>query len=348
MSTLLTPWGETLDPERILPEYPRPQLVRDSFLNLNGYWEYAITSATQTARPRFEDRILVPFSPEAALSGVGRTLQPDEALWYRRTATLPPGFRQSRVLLHFGAVDQNAEVWVNGVPVGDHSGGFLPFTFDITDALAGDAAEFLVRARDVTDTSHRSRGKQRLKPGGIWYPAQSGIWQTVWLESVPSSWVDGLDLTPDLSGSQLGIRVQAGGPDAGRARILLSAAGVPVAGADASPGQLTWLLVPRPRPWSPEDPFCYDLEIRYGDDRVTSYAALRSIARGQDAAGRTRLLLNGEPYLHAGLHDQGYWPDGLLTPPSDEALVFDIATAKDLGFTMLRGIYQPSVRCSGT
>ncbi|MGC4153145.1 MAG: DUF2804 family protein [Propionicimonas sp.] len=336
MSTLLTPWGETLDPERILPEYPRPQLVRDSYLNLNGYWEYAITSAAQTARPRFEDRILVPFSPEAALSGVGRTLQPDEALWYRRTATLPPGFRQSRVLLHFGAVDQNAEVWVNGVPVGDHSGGFLPFTFDITDALAGDAAEFLVRARDVTDTSHRSRGKQRLKPGGIWYPAQSGIWQTVWLESVPSSWVDGLDLTPDLSGGQLGIRVQAGGPDAGRARILLSAAGVPVAGADASPGQLTWLLVPQPRPWSPEDPFCYDLQIRYGDDRVTSYAALRSIARGQDAAGRTRLLLNGEPYLHAGLLDQGYWPDGLLTPPSDEALVFDIATAKDLGFTMLR------------
>ena len=334
--TLLTPWGETLDPERVLPEYPRPQLVRDSYLSLNGYWEYAITAAAQTSRPRFGDRILVPFSPEAALSGVGRTLQPDEALWYRRTVTLPRGFRTERVLLHFGAVDQDAEVWVNGVGVGGHSGGFLPFALDITDALTGEEAEIVVRVRDVTDTSYRSRGKQRLKPGGIWYPAQSGIWQTVWLESVPSSWVTGLELIPDLAGGRLGIRVNTGGPDLEHAHVTLSAAGVSLAGTDAPPGWLTWLPVPEARPWSPEDPFCYDLEVRYGDDRVTSYAALRSVGLGRDAAGRTRLLLNGEPYLHAGLLDQGYWPDGLLTPPSDEALIHDIATAKDLGFTLLR------------
>ncbi len=336
MSTLLTPWGETLDPERVLPEYPRPQLVRDSYLNLNGYWEYAVTPATQTARPRFGDRILVPFSPEAALSGVGRTLQPDEALWYRRTVTLPAGFRQDRVLLHFGAVDQDAEVWVNGVPVGGHAGGFLPFTVDITEAVAGEAAELLVRVRDVTDTSYRSRGKQRLRPGGIWYPAQSGIWQTVWLESVPSAWVRELELVPDLAGGRLGIRVRTGGADAGRVHLTISAAGRVVAATAAPPGQLTWLVVPEARPWSPEDPFCYDLDMRYGEDRVTSYAALRSVAAGPDAAGRTRLLLNGEPYLHAGLLDQGYWPDGLLTAPSDEALVHDIVTAKELGFTMLR------------
>ena len=336
MSSLLTSWGETLDPERVLPEYPRPQLVRDSYLNLNGYWEYAITAAAQTSWPRFDDRILVPFSPEAALSGVGRTLQPEEALWYRRTVTLPAGFRRGRVLLHFGAVDSDAEVWVNGVAVGRHSGGFLPFTLDITDALAGDSAELVVRVRDVTDTSYRSRGKQRLTPGGIWYPAQSGIWQTVWLESVPSSWVRELELIPDLEGSRLGIRVHAGGPDDGRAQVTLSAAGQIVASSEASANELTWLAVPETRPWSPEDPFCYDLEVRYSDDRVASYAALRSVGVGPDAAGRTRLLLNGEPYLHAGLLDQGYWPDGLLTPPSDEALVHDIATAKDLGFTMLR------------
>ncbi|MCW5951288.1 MAG: DUF2804 family protein [Propionibacteriaceae bacterium] len=334
--SLLTPWGETLDPERVLPEYPRPQLERDSHINLNGHWEYVITSAAQTSWPRFEGRILVPFSPEAALSGVGRTLQPAEALWYRRSFTLPAGFRKDRVLLHFGAVDSDAEVWVNGSAVGGHSGGFLPFTLDITDALSVDTAELVVRVRDVTDTSYRSRGKQRLRPGGIWYPAQSGIWQTVWLESVPSSWVRELELVPDLAGAQLGVRIRAAGPDVGRAQVTLSAAGQVVASTEASPDQLTWLVVPEARPWAPEDPFCYDLEVCHGDDRVTSYAALRSISLGADVAGRTRLLLNGEPYLHAGLLDQGYWPDGLLTPPSDDALVHDIATAKELGFTMLR------------
>ncbi|MGC3954109.1 MAG: DUF2804 family protein [Propionicimonas sp.] len=334
--SLLTPWGESLDPANVLPEYPRPQLVRDSYVNLNGYWEYAFTAAAQTARPRFEGRILVPFSPEAALSGVGRTLQPDEALWYRREITLPPGFRRDRVLLHFGAVDTDTEVWVNSRLVGEHAGGFLPFRLDITEALVGDRAELVLRVRDVTDTSYRSRGKQSLSPGGIWYPAQSGIWQTVWLESVPTGWVDDLELIPDLAGGQLGIRVTTGGPDAGPVDITLSAAGHTIAETVAAPGQLIWLLVPDVRPWSPRDPFCYDLAIGYGEDRVTSYAALRSVGVGPDAAGRSRLLLNGEPYLHAGLLDQGYWPDGLLTAPSDEALRYDIATAKDLGFSMLR------------
>ena len=336
MTALLTPWGAALDPERVLAEYPRPQLVRDSYLNLNGYWEYAITPAVQTARPRFTGRILVPFSPEAALSGVNRTLQPDEALWYRRSVTLPSGFRKSRVLLHFGAVDQDAEVWVNGTLVGTHSGGFLPFTLDITDALAGDEAEVVVRVRDATDTSYRSRGKQTLTPGGIWYPAQSGIWQTVWLESVPQAWVQELELIPDLARSQLGVRLIAGGAEAGTAQLTLSAGDRSVADCTLESGQLTWLVIPDAHPWSPEDPFCYDLSVRYGNDQVTSYAALRSVGTGPDSAGRTRLLLNGEPYLHAGLLDQGYWPDGLLTAPSDDALSYDIETARRLGFTMLR------------
>ncbi|MEA4944326.1 MAG: DUF2804 family protein [Propionicimonas sp.] len=334
--SLLTPWGEALDPDQVLPEYPRPQLVRESYLNLNGYWDYAITPAGQTTRPRFDGRILVPFSPEAALSGVGRTLQPDEALWYRRSLALPAGFCRDRVLLHFGAVDSEAEVWVNDLRVGGHAGGFLPFSVDITDALGDGQAELLVRVRDLTDTSYRSRGKQTLRPGGIWYPAQSGIWQTVWLESTPASWIRDLELVPDLAGARLGVRVRGNGPEAGAVQLTLAAEGRTITATECSPNQLHWLRVPEVRPWSPEDPFCYDLEVRYGDDRVSSYAALRSVGLGSDAAGRTRLLLNGEPFLHAGLLDQGYWPDGLLTAPSDAALIHDVATAKDLGFTMLR------------
>ena len=179
---MITPWGEALDPANVLPEHPRPQLVRESYLNLNGHWDVAFAAA-DAARPSvWEGRILVPFSPEAPLSGVGRRLEPHETLWYRRLFTMPDGFVRDRVLLHFGAVDQDARVWVDGTLVGEHRGGYLPFTLDITAAL-GTAAEHevVVAVRDVTDTSWRARGKQTLEPGGIWYTAQSGIWQTVWL-----------------------------------------------------------------------------------------------------------------------------------------------------------------------
>ena len=336
MSALLTPWGPTLDPERVLPEYPRPQLVRDSYLNLNGRWEYAITPGTTTTVPtRFDGEILVPFSPEAPLSGVNRTLLPDQALWYRRTLRLPAGFVADRVLLHFGAVDSDAEVWLDGVAVGGHRGGYLPFTIDLTGRVGEQTDhELVVRVRDLTDTSWHSRGKQVLKPGGIWYTPQSGIWQTVWVESVPAAWVAGLELVPDLNREELRVRVLPGGPGApGRVRVL--AEGREVAAADLVDGAAT-LALPGGRRWSPSDPFLYELAVDYGRDRVTSYAALRSVGIGPDAHGITRLLLNGEPYLHAGLLDQGYWPDGLYTAPSDEALVHDIRTAKELGFTMLR------------
>ncbi|MCC2323459.1 DUF2804 family protein [Cellulomonas xiejunii] len=332
---MITPWGDALDVDAPLPEHPRPQLVRDSYVTLNGRWDHAFTSADAPAPDRWGGPIVVPFSPEAPLSGVGRTLQPDEALWYRRTVTLPAGFVRDRVLLHLGAVDQDAQVSVDGSDVGGHRGGYLPFTLDVTDALVGDEHEVVVRVRDVTDTSYRSRGKQKLAPGGIWYTAQSGIWQTVWLESVPALWVDRLVLTPHLAEREVEVTVVAGG-GAGEAEVVVSADGREVVRRTVPTDVPTRLPMGDVRPWSPDDPYLYDVEVRLGDDRVISYVGMRSFGVGPDAHGRTRLLLNGEPYLHAGLLDQGYWPDGLYTPPSDEAMVHDIRTAKDLGFTMLR------------
>ncbi|MCC3277005.1 glycoside hydrolase family 2 [Arthrobacter sp. zg-Y20] len=361
---LLTAWGSALDPDAVLQEYPRPQLVRDSYLNLNGYWQYAVTPAAAQQPPdTWEGQILVPFSPEAPLSGVGRQLQPDQALWYRRTVRLPEGFAGERVLLHFGAVDQSCTVTVNGIPVGGHVGGYLPFTLDVTDALVPEGEsgqsgqEIVVRVRDVSDTGHHSRGKQKLDRGGIWYTAQSGIWQTVWLESVPRISVGRLALVPDLESVDIKVLLDGGaGPCAGEggsvdvsegrgpdltALVTLSAGGRTVAEAAVVPGVPSRIRVPDPHLWTPDDPFLYDVEVRLLDggrevDRVQSYTGLRTVGMGPDAKGRQRLLLNDRPYFHAGLLDQGYWPDGLYTAPSDAALASDIRRAKDLGFTMLR------------
>ena len=383
--TLMTAWGTGLDPDAVLQEYPRPQLMRKSYLNLNGYWEYAVTPAGQQHPPaEWDGQILVPFSPEAPLSGVNRQLQPDQALWYRLAVPLPEGFAGERVLLHFGAVDQSCTVTVNGIAVGGHSGGYLPFTLDVTGALAGspDAAqEIVVRVRDISDTGYHSRGKQKLDRGGIWYTAQSGIWQTVWLESVPRTSIAGLKLVPDLDSVTVTVVLDDGGgtgqsdddganravpeDDEGRgsvdddganravpddaatltAVITVSAAGRTIAEAAVEPGVPVRIPIPDPHLWTPEDPFLYDVEVRLLDggadsgaeiDRVRSYTGLRTFGTGPDASGRQRMLLNGQPYFHAGLLDQGYWPDGLYTAPSDEALASDIRRAKDLGFTMLR------------
>nr|WP_231706426.1 sugar-binding domain-containing protein [Arthrobacter sp. zg-Y40] len=357
---MLTAWGSALDPDAVLQEYPRPQLVRDSYLNLNGYWQYAVTPAAEQEPPdTWAGQILVPFSPEAPLSGVGRQLQPDQALWYRRTVRLPEGFAGERVLLHFGAVDQSCTVTVNGIPVGGHVGGYLPFTLDVTDALvldgqSGDSGqEIVVRVRDISDTGYHSRGKQKLDRGGIWYTAQSGIWQTVWLESVPRISIGRLALVPGLESVDITVLLDGGaGPGAGEggsadggpdltAVVTLSAGGHTVAEAAVVPGVPSRIRVPDPHLWTPEDPFLYDVEVRLLDggrevDRVQSYTGLRTVGMGPDAKGRQRLLLNGRPYFHAGLLDQGYWPDGLYTAPSDAALASDIRRAKDLGFTMLR------------
>jgi hypothetical protein len=328
---VLTRWGRTLDRDHPLPGYPRPQLVREAWLNLNGVWEHSFTDSPD--RPSsYDGPIVVPFSPEAELSGVGRQLQPDEWLWYRRTFTAPDRPMGGRTLLHFGAVDQSCTVWVNGTEVGSHTGGYLPFTFDVTEHLHGEDDLIEVRVRDLSETGVHARGKQRLDRGTIWYTAQSGIWQTVWLEPVPASYVERLVLTPHLDSGELEVTViGAGEPARAPAHVVVGGdeADVPV----GVPVRIPLSVV---RPWSPEHPHLYDVEVTLGEDRVTSYAAMRSFGTGQDQHGHTRLLLNGEPVTHVGVLDQGYWPDGLLTPPSDEAMVHDIETMKSLGFTVLR------------
>ena len=323
---LTTKWGEALDREHPLPEYPRPQLRRESFLNLNGIWQYAV-STLNSEPEEYDGDIVVPFPLESELSGVGRVLQPGEYLWYRREFTLPEDFNVGRVLLHFGAVDQCARVWVNGMDACTHTGGYLPFSADITDLLFEGENTLAVRVTDDTDRSYHTRGKQKLKPGGIWYSPVSGIWQTVWCESVPENYISSLFITPHLEDGSVELLVM--GEGAVRAVIDGDA-------YDFEAGTSALLKLREVRAWSPEEPYLYKLELAMGDDRVESYFAMRSVGIGEDRNGVKRLLLNGKPYFQNGLLDQGWWPDGLYTAPSDEALAFDIAAAKTMGFNMLR------------
>lgn len=326
---LTTPWGERLDENRILIEYPRPQMRRDSYLNLNGRWEYAITDSDEPPRC-WDGTILVPFSPESALSGVGRTLRPGQTLWYRREVTVPQGFipRDGRLLLHFGAVDQEAAVYLNGVLLGRHMGGYNAFTLDATDAL-GPRNTLLVRVHDDTDASFHSRGKQKTRRGGIWYTPQSGIWQTVWMEAVPRRYIEGLRIVPLFDQSAVEVTVRCAQP-------LQCEATVDGRTVPFTSGEAARIPMPDFRAWSPEDPYLYDLSVTLGEDRVESYFGMRKVEVRADRGGVKRLFLNGEPYFHSGLLDQGYWPDGLYTAPSDEALIFDIQTAKSMGFNLLR------------
>ena len=321
---LMTPFGENLDKSRVLPEYPRPQMRRESYLNLNGLWEYAITQTNEVPEV-WDGHILVPFSPESVLSGVNRTLQPGETLWYRRSFDRPEG---PRVLLHFGAVDQEAAVFVNGQQAGYHMGGYNAFTLDITSLLRQDNT-LLVRVHDDTDATCHTRGKQKTRRGGIWYTPQSGIWQTVWMESVPESYISGLRFTPLFDESAVEVTVLSGSNAA--CQMQLEGRTVPLTANRPA-------RVPMPdfHPWSPEDPYLYDCAFTLGDDRVDGYFAMRKTEVRPDASGTPRLFLNGKPCFHNGLLDQGYWPDGLYTPPSDQAMIYDIQTAKKLGYNMLR------------
>ena len=326
---LMTPWGEHLDENCILTEYPRPQMRRDSYLNLNGRWEYAITDSDESPR-RWDGTILVPFSPESALSGVGRSLQPGQTLWYRREVIVPQGFipADGRLLLHFGAVDQEAAVYWNGRLLGRHMGGYNAFTLDATDAL-GPRNSLVVRVHDDTDASFHSRGKQKTRRGGIWYTPQSGIWQTVWLEAVPRHYIESLRIVPLFDQSAVEVMVRCSQP-------LQCEATVDGRTVPFTSGEPARIPMPDFRAWSPEDPYLYDLSVTLGEDRVESYFGMRKMEVRADRGGVKRLFLNGEPYFQSGLLDQGYWPDGLYTAPSDEALIYDIQTAKAMGFNLLR------------
>lgn len=336
---LLTRWGRQLQPGSVWQEYPRPQMTRSEWLNLNGIWEYAITSADQDSPPDFTGQILVPFPVESALSGVKRPLLPNERLWYRRNFSLPHSWQGQRLLLHFGAVDWQATVWVNGYKAGAHQGGYTPFSFDITEAIHDGDNELLVSVWDPTDTHWQPHGKQVLEPKAIWYTAVSGIWQTVWLEPVPDTYIARLKLTPDLDLSSLKIEVFLGGNQTSPIPIKAEAYdnGQQIASAHAELGQgVLTLIILDPKPWSPASPHLYDLTVTIPGDQVSSYFAIRKFSLGQDAQGRTRLCLNNQPLFNYGPLDQGYWPDGLYTPPSDTAMRWDLAFIKTMGCNMLR------------
>ena len=339
---IMTRWAAQVSPEAPLPEYPRPQTVRDAWVNLNGMWDYAIRPSGEGEPVEYDGRILVPFPVESALSGVMRPVGSESRLWYRRTFARP-NVAAGRTLLHFGAMDWRAVVWVNGQRLGEHMGGYDPFTFDITSALT-DAEEQLlvVSVWDPSEEGPQPRGKQVREPEGIWYTAVTGIWQTVWLEPVPAASIASVSLIPDLESSTLRLVVESRGgtPGLDVRAIARNEAGT-VVEASGEVGTAIDLVIDEPRLWSPDDPFLYDLDVslqRDGEviDRVASYFGMRSIAVMPDEHGRNRMTLNGEPLFQLGPLDQGWWPDGLYTAPTDEALRYDIEVTKRLGFNLAR------------
>jgi beta-galactosidase/beta-glucuronidase len=340
---LKTRWAKEVSPDNALPEYPRPQLVRGDWLNLNGLWELAITNRDVAKPESFPEQILVPFPVESALSGVMRIPDENQRLWYRRTFSIPKKWIGERILLHFGAVDFEATVWVNGKKIGEHRGGYDGFTFDITDAMVpGGSNELLVSAWDPTDAGTQPRGKQVRKPHSIWYTPTTGIWQTVWLEPVSAAHIKELKMTPDIDKSAVTVRaittaalgdysIEVTIHD-GLRRVYL---------ASIAPGGQMSLPVKGARLWSPEDPHLYQLEARLKlggrtIDQVESYFGMRKISLGKDKKGFTRMLLNNKPYFQFGPLDQGFWPDGIYTAPTDKALRSDIEMTKKLGFNMAR------------
>lgn len=338
---LQTPWYPT-EPLP-LPEYPRPQMVREVWQNLNGWWDYAIRPIDQTQPSHYEGQIRVPFCVESALSGVEKVFKPSEKLWYRRTFVQDKKANE-RMLLHFGAVDFACEVWVNGVSVGTHWGGYLPFNFDISEAWQEGENELIVAVVDPTNDSYNQTGKQSLRPGGIWYSAVSGIWQTVWLELVPESYITSLKITPDIDEQKLELGVFLNDDrlaDQLQIRAEVRFEGQKVAFAQGPAKEFLNIPIENPKLWHPDHPHLYDLTVVLMDgavlqDKVESYFAMRKWGKIQDKNGYWRMTLNNEPIFMYGLLDQGYYPDGLYTPPSEEAMLFDIEYTKKIGCNVIR------------
>ena len=321
------------------PEYPRPMLHREGWYNLTGWWDCAFTAdAELPPAEAMQTKILVPYSPECEASGVGRTLQPGESLHYHRTFACPVVPAGGRLLLHFGAVDYTCTVRVNDHVVGSHRGGYWPFSLDITEALRPGMNDLWVTVQDPTGNGVQARGKQTLTPGGMFYPAQSGIWQTVWLEPLQPVYITDLRLMPDYDSRTVTVQLETNTPAA--AAVEIFADGVPVAKTELDAGtEKITLAIPEAafHPWSPESPFLYTVTATLAvGDRVESYFALRSWQAARDGRGVLRFFLNGKPILLNGLLDQGYWPQGLYTPPSDAAVVKELKQVKALGFNLLR------------
>ncbi|MBO0700268.1 MAG: beta-galactosidase [Zavarzinella sp.] len=352
---LMTKWGKAVTPDNAWKEYPRPQLVRKEWLNLNGLWDYAITDKGAAKPEKWDGQILVPFSVESALSGVGKHPTKDQSLWYRRTVLVPPSWKGQRLLLNFQAVDFEATVFFNGKELGSHRGMSDPFSFDVTDALKPGENELVVRVWDPTDDGTQPRGKQVKNPGGIWYTPVSGIWQTVWMEPVPNPgpsplYVKNIRFTPDIDKGDVEALVEINEPsDQVTAEVFVDGVsgqpGIPP--ATIATGKSARLKIPKPHLWTPDDPYLYSVTVhlvrhhpgpmmREHGETVATYFAMRKVSAAKDEHGVMRLMLNNKPLFQIGPLDQGWWPDGLLTPPSDEAMAYDLKVLKQLGMNMLR------------
>lgn len=365
MEQLYTRWGKNLDRDHVLEEYPRPLLMREDYQILNGWWDYAFTIDYKQPQ-QYEGRILVPFSPETALSGVGRQLKPDEYLWYRRNFNLPGWERekgQNRILLHFGAVDQSCEVRINGHKVKRHTGGYLPFEVDISRYAQESANELIVAVKDLSDTSYHSKGKQKLNAGGMFYTAQSGIWQTIWLEKVPETYIKEIKTVPDIEKKIIRIKVSSS-YSTDKKNVDKLSRNLPIEIKIRKPGlypdpvvkpsQIStedmletavqavsgkWIEIPIESIslWNCETPYLYYFEVKLGDDRAISYFAMRKFSLETKVHEEfPRICLNDEVQFQNGVLDQGYWPESLYTPPSDAAMIFDIREMKKTGFNMVR------------
>ena len=340
---IMTEWASQVDPNNVLPEYPRPIMERGEWKNLNGLWNYAIIEKGQPIPAAFDGEILVPFAVESALSGVGKRMDDTKELVYQRSFDVPSAWKGKQVLLHFGAVDWKADVWVNDVKVGSHTGGYAPFSFDITAALNAKGNKLVVKVWDPTDKGYQPRGKQLSNPHGIWYTPVSGIWQTVWLEPVTKKHIADLRILPDIDRNVLSVDAKVIGrccDDMVEVNVYdgdkfvavgKSINNEPVEGAMPADRKL----------WSPNSPFLYTLKVNLKNagkvvDKVDSYAAMRKYSYKRAADGIVRMELNNEPLFQFGPLDQGWWPDGLYTAPTDEALAWDVKKTKDFGFNMIR------------
>ena len=339
---IITPWAEKVNPASPLSEYPRPQMVRGVWKNLNGLWDYNITPKKEAMPNAYAGKILVPFAVESALSGIGKTVGKDSILWYRTSFAVPSTMKGKNILLHFGAVDWQTEVYVNGKSVGKHEGGFDPFSFDITSALQKGNQQLVVRVWDPTDDGPQPRGKQVKNPEGIWYTPVTGIWQTVWLEGVPKTYIASTKQTPDIDKQILNITPVVQNLQSGDMVKISAWDGTnKIAEQTVNGNTTTTLNVNNAKLWSPDNPFLYDLTVsvvRKGKvvDEVKSYFAMRKTSIAPDAKGTQKLMLNNKFVFQYGPLDQGWWPDGLYTAPTDEALKFDIEKTKQMGFNMIR------------
>ncbi|MEG1585365.1 MAG: glycoside hydrolase family 2 TIM barrel-domain containing protein [Bacteroidales bacterium] len=339
-----TQWGEQLNVDKVLPEYPRPLMVRNQWVNLNGLWNYAITPKGAQTPDTYEGTILVPFAVESALSGVGRRIADNQELWYDRSFNIPAGWKDNKVLLHFGGVDWKADVWVNGIRVGQHTGGFAPFSLDVTSALNRRGSnKLVVRVWDPSDRGEQPRGKQVEKPGGIWYTPVSGIWQTVWLEPVNDHHITRIKTTPDIDNKTLKVEAITDLLQlSDKVEVKVYDGKKLIATQSSTNGLPVEVIMPQDmKLWSPDAPHLYDLEVNlYAGgkrvDQVGSYAAMRKYSTRKDADGLVRFQLNNKDIFHFGPLDQGWWPDGLYTAPTDEALAFDVQRTKDFGYNMIR------------